>query len=201
MRLNPDTKQFIKEASLKILAIVGSPRLEGNTNYLVDRALEEAAKLGAETEKIVLSQYDVKPCLGHDDCASFKSCLQQDDTGWILNKFREADGVILATPVYWYNVSAQMKAFIDRNYFLYKHEQKYKARVVGIIIVAEKEGIEDTLHTLKQFTDEFDIGEGRIFITCGYAHRIGDARKNSHLVEEAKKLGKQMVESLKSESL
>ena len=185
---------------MKILAIVGSPRLKSNTNYLVEQALEEAAKLGAQTEKLVLSQYEVNPCLGHDECASFDSCLQKDDAGWILDRFREADGVILATPVYYYNVSAQMKAFIDRNYFLYKHDQKYKARVAGIIIVANKEGIEDTLHTLKQLTDEFSIEENRIFITCGYANRIGEAKNNLPLVEEARKLGRQVVESLKEGS-
>ena len=108
---------------MKILAIVGSPRPKGNSNYLVDQALEEASKLAVDTEKIVLSQYEVNPCLGHDDCASFESCLQKDDAGWIFDRFREADGVILATPVYYYNVSAQMKAFIDRNYFLYTHDQ------------------------------------------------------------------------------
>ncbi len=81
---------------MKILAIVGSPRLKGNINYLVDQALEEAQELGAETEKIVLSQYEVNPCLGHDDCASFESCRQKDDAGWILDRFCEADGVILA---------------------------------------------------------------------------------------------------------
>jgi multimeric flavodoxin WrbA len=109
---------------LKILAIVGSPRLNGNTNYLVDQALEEASKLGAQNEKIMLSKYVVNPCLGHADCASFDSCQQKDDASWILGRFCEADGVFLATPVYWYNVSSQMKAFIDRYYFLYKHEQK-----------------------------------------------------------------------------
>jgi len=183
---------------LKLLAIVGSPRLKGNTNYLVDQALEEAARLGADTDKIVLSQYEVNPCLGHDDCASFESCLQKDDAGWILDKFREADGVILATPVYYYNVSAQMKAFIDRNYFLYKHDQKYKARVVGIIIVAEQIGIEDTLHTLRQFTDDFDVNENGIFIITGYANKLGDAKNNLPLVEDARKLGRQMAESLQA---
>ncbi|TET68945.1 MAG: flavodoxin family protein, partial [Dehalococcoidia bacterium] len=117
---------------MKLLAIVGSPRLKGNTNYLVGQALKEAAALGAETEKIVLSQYVVNPCLGHDNCASFDACQQKDDAGWILDRLCQADGVIIATPVYYYNVSAQMKAFIDRNYFLYKHNQKYKARAVGI---------------------------------------------------------------------
>jgi len=185
---------------LKILAIVGSPRLKGNTNYLVDQALEEATKLGAQTEKIVLSQYEVNPCLGHDNCASFKSCLQKDDACWILDRFRKADGVILATPVYYYSVTAQMKAFIDRNYFLYKHDQKYGARAVGIIIVAEKEGTEDTINTLRQFADEFGVEKNRIFITCGYASRIGDAKNKLPLLEDARKLGKKMVESLKEGS-
>ncbi len=180
---------------MKILAIVGSPRLKGSTNYLVDRALKEAKKLGAQVEKIIVSKYKVNPCLGHENCASFQSCQQKDDMDWILDRFREADGVILATPVYYYNVSAQMKAFIDRNYFLYKHDQKYRAKVAGIIIVAEQEGIEDTLHTLRQFTDEFNVEKDRIFTVCGYAGRIGDAENNLPLLEEARKLGQQMVAS------
>ena len=182
---------------MKLLAIIGSPRPNGNTNYLVDQALEEAARLGIQTEKIILSQYKVNPCLGHDNCASFDSCQQKDDAVWILDKFREADGVILATPVYYYNVSAQMKAFIDRNYFFYKHDQKYKAGAAGIIIVAEQEGIEDTLHTLKQFADELNVKRDRMFIVSGYANKPGDAKKNFPLVEEAQKLGRQMAEILK----
>ena len=183
---------------MKILAVVGSPRLKGNTNYLVDEALKEAAGLGIETEKINLSQYKVNPCLGHKNCASLVSCLQKDDANWILEKFCEADGVILATPVYWYNLPAQMKAFIDRNYFLYKHNQKYRAKTVGIIIVAEMVGIEDTLHTLNQFVDwSFDIDGDRKYIVSGYAHNPGDASRNLSLVEEARKLGRQMAEALK----
>jgi len=186
---------------LKLLAIVGSPRLKGNTNYLVDQALEEAAKLGAQTEKVVLSQYEVNPCLGHENCASLDSCLQKDDAGWILGKFHEADGVILATPVYYYNVSAQMKAFIDRTYFLYKKDIRSSAKAVGIIVVAEMEGIEDTLYTLGQFVDwSFNAKEDRIFIACGYANRPGEAKNNLPLVEDARKLGRQMAEALKDGS-
>ncbi|MBA7559869.1 putative NAD(P)H-dependent FMN-containing oxidoreductase YwqN [subsurface metagenome] len=183
---------------MKLLAIVGSPRLKGNTNYLVEQALGEAARLGAQTEKIILSQYEANPCLGHADCASFESCLQKDDAGWIIDKFCEADGVILATPVYWYNVSAQMKAFIDRNYFIYKKDRKPRGRVVGLIVVGEQVGIEDTLYTLNQFVDwSFDIKENGKFIVSGYANRPGEVKNNLPLVEEARKLGRQMVESLK----
>jgi multimeric flavodoxin WrbA len=183
---------------MKILAIVGSPRLKGNTNYLVDRVLEEAAKLGVETEKIILSEHQINPCQGHDNCSSQQECLQKDDAGWILDRLCQADGVILATPVYYYNVSAQMKAFIDRNYFLYEHGRKAKARAVGLIIVAGSLGLEDTLHTLKQFVDEtFDIREDRLFVVSGYATRLGEVSSNQTLVEQARQLGRQMVESLK----
>jgi multimeric flavodoxin WrbA len=181
---------------LKILAIVGSPRPKGNTNYLVHLALEEATKKGAQTEKIILGQFNVNPCIGHDNCASFDSCRQKDDTNWILDKFRNTEGVILAAPVYYYNIPAQMKAFIDRNYFIYKHEQKYKIKAVGIIVVAEQIGIEDTLHTLRQFTDEFNVAKDKVFIVSGYANKLGDARKNHSLADDAKQLGRQMVESL-----
>jgi multimeric flavodoxin WrbA len=183
---------------MKLLAMVGSSRLKGNTNYLVDQALSQAAKMGADIEKLVLGEYKINPCRGHENCASFDSCRQKDDTGWILDKFCEADGVILATPVYYYNVSAQMKAFIDRNYFLYKHNRKSQARVVGIIVVAEVEGIEETVHTLKQFIGEsFNVNDDKIFIVSGYATNPGEAKKNPELVEEARRLGRQIMENLK----
>ena len=186
---------------MKILALVGSPRLGGNTDFLVDQVLEEATKLGAQTEKIVLSQYKVNPCLGHDECASFNLCVQRDDTPWILDKFCKADGVVLATPVYYYNVSAQLKAFMDRNYFLYTHNRKSQARALGIIIVAEVEGIEDTLHALKRFINEsFSVAKDRILEVHGYASRLGDVKSNPALIEQARELGRRMVESLKDES-
>jgi len=182
---------------LNILALVGSPRLGGNTNFLVDQALEEAAKLGAQTEKIILTQYTVAPCLGHDDCGSFKSCIQKDDTSWILNRLCNADGVILATPVYYYNITAQLKAFIDRNYFLYTHNRKSQARSVGIIVVADSIGIEDTVHTMKRYiNDIFEVSEDRVLELNGYAFRLGEAKNNPQLVEQARELGRQMVESL-----
>lgn len=183
-----------------LLAIVGSPRLNGNTNYLVDQALKEAAKLGAETEKIVLSEVCVNPCQGHDNCDSFASCIQEDDMAGILGKFIEADGVILATPVYYYNVSAQLKAFIDRNYFLYMHEQKAKAKVVGIIVVAGGEGIEDTLWTIRKYINgSFNVESAHILTVSGYASEAGSAKNDVSLVGEAKKLGRQMVAILRGD--
>lgn len=187
---------------MKILAIVGSPRIKGNTNYLVDRALEEAELSGAETEKVVLSQLEIKPCVGHDNCSTFSLCPLNDDMNRLLEKFLEADAIVLATPVYWYNVTAQMKAFIDRNYFAYKHDMKYKARVAGIIVVAEVEAIEDTLRTLNQFVDWcFDLQKDGKFIVSGYAHTEGEVKEKTDLVEQARQLGRDMARSLKNTGL
>lgn len=183
---------------MKLLAIVGSPRINGNCNYLTDQALNEAAKLGAQTEKVILSQHRINPCHGHEHCASFKSCQQPDDAEWILEKTYEADGVILATPVYYYNVSAQMKAFIDRNYFAYEHNQKAPARAVGLIIIATSLGIEDTLHTMKQYVNEaFTLQEANLLAVSGFADKPGEVKRNLPLVEDARNLGKKMVEIMK----
>lgn len=90
---------------------------------------------------------------------------------------------------------------MDRSYFPYKHDRKCKARAVGIVVVAEMEAIEDTLHTLNQFVDWwFDIKKDRIFVVSGYANKLGDAKKNLTLVQQAKELGIEMAESLKGTS-
>jgi multimeric flavodoxin WrbA len=182
---------------MNIVAIAGSPRLNGNTNYLVDQALEEAKKTGAKTEKIILNKHRIKPCLGHVNCASLKKCSRKDDAAEILDKFRQADGVILGTPVYYYNVTAQMKAFIDRNYFLYKHETPYNARAAGIIVVAEESGIEDTIKTLAFLLKEMKVPEDRRFVVSGYASKPGEVQADLPLVEAARRLGQKLVESLK----
>ncbi len=182
-----------------ILAVVGSPRLDGNTNYLVDQALQKATNLGARTEKIILSEHKVNPCFGHRNCSEFDSCVQQDAGIWILQKFCEADGIILATPVYYYDVSAWMKIFIDRNYFLYRHGNKCQAKAVGIIVVAGGAGIEDTLHTLNRFVNasSFNIAGDKRFVVTGYASDPGDVKNNHKLIREASDLGRQIVEGLK----
>jgi hypothetical protein len=90
-----------------------------------------------------------------------------------------------------------MKAFLDRNYFPYKKNLRAKAWSVGIIVVAEQMGIEDTLYTLHQFVDWiFFVGKNHRLVVSGYADRPGDAQKNDRLVAEARELGRKMAESL-----
>jgi multimeric flavodoxin WrbA len=182
---------------MKILAIVGSPRPKGNTGYLVDRALQEASVQGIETEKIILSQYKVNPCQGHDNCSSFSVCKQDDDAPWILDKYCSADGIILGSPVYYYNMTAQMKAFIDRNYFLYRHDISPRMVCAGLIVIGGSAGLEHTVRALRRFIKlSTNLPDDRIVILSGCASKLGEVRKDDALIEEAKRLGNRMAEIL-----
>ena len=184
---------------MKIMAIVGSPRPEGNTSYLVDQALQEAAARGLETEKVILTQHRVNPCQGHENCARFSVCKQDDDAPWILDKFSNAEGVILGSPVYYYNMTAQMKAFVDRNYFLYTHGTTYRTVCAGLIVIGGGAGLEQAVKALRRLVKlSANIPDEKIVTLTGYASKPGEVKNNSALVEEARKLGGRMADILAS---
>ncbi len=183
---------------MKIVAIVGSPRANGNTSLLIDEALKEAAALGCETEKIVLGQYKVNPCLGHDECASFSTCKQNDDVPWMLEKLREADGIIVGSPVYYYNVTAQMKAFIDRNYFLYTHDIPLKAKCGALVVVGGGAGLDITERALRRYLKPtVGLSDDHLFTLTAYASRVGDIKNRPAALKQARELGRKMGETLK----
>lgn len=182
---------------MKIVAIAGSPRANGNTSYLVDEVLKEVSKFGIETQKIVVSQYRISPCQGHDECQNFTSCPQPDEAELVLQKLYEADGVILASPVYYFNVTAQLKALIDRSRFYRRHKKRMKARSVGIIIVAQGGGIEDTARALLNFIRlSSNVPTDKVIQVCGLAGTEGEIKSNTDVVEEARRLGRKMSEQL-----
>jgi multimeric flavodoxin WrbA len=183
---------------VKIVAIVGSPRPKGNTSILVDAALEEAAANGYEAEKIILSHYKIEGCRGHDRCSTYDKCKIQDDIPMILDKFCTADGTILATPVYYYNMSSQMKTFIDRNYFLYTHGIRIKSRCMGLIVVAGSSGEDITVRALRRCfrLQGGNTPENWLELT-GFANDLGEVKNNPELIGKARELGKKMAEKLK----
>jgi len=99
--------------------------------------------------------------------------------------------------VYYYSVTAQMKVFMDRNYFFYKHKLPYNARAAGVIVVAASAGIPDALETIRKFVTLTGVPAERIFVTTGYADKIGDAVRNPRLVESARNLGQLLAEACK----
>ncbi len=100
---------------MKIIALLASPHgQKGNTAALLRLVLEGAESAGARTETIILQGTSVLPCKACDACHKKGRCTQKDDFESIKNKILEADGLVLASPNYIFNVSAQMKAFMDR---------------------------------------------------------------------------------------
>jgi multimeric flavodoxin WrbA len=136
---------------MKILGISGSPRPGGNTDTLLLEALRGAEQQGAATMFIALRDLVISPCSGHADCPSREACHHTDDFPALSCRFLSADAVIMATPVYYWNMSAQMKAFVDRNYHNYTHDRYMLARAAGIIIVAASEGYEETEQAMRRF--------------------------------------------------
>jgi len=108
------------------LGLQGSPRKKGNTNYLLTAFLAELQKKGAETLAIHVADKHIKPCIGCGNCERKGVCSIKDDdmTKEMFALLRRADVVVAATPIYFYNATAQMKTLIDRTQTLWS--RKYK---------------------------------------------------------------------------
>ncbi|MFX1340244.1 MAG: flavodoxin family protein [Promethearchaeota archaeon] len=100
---------------MKILAIIGSPRKNGTVSKLAQNILDAAEVNGHLTELINLYNYEIKPCIGDWACVKQGKCHIQDDFEIIFHKLKEAEIVILGSPVYWANISGVMKTFFDRH--------------------------------------------------------------------------------------
>ena len=101
---------------MKVLGIVGSRRKNGNTAYLVQQALEAIDCAEIETELIFLGDYSLKGCIGCEGCKDTYKCVIKDDMQKLYPRLRKADAMITGSPTYFYNITADMKAFIERLY-------------------------------------------------------------------------------------
>ncbi len=99
---------------MKILAIAGSPRRGGNTDVLLEQAICGAQSEGAKVERVVLSRLDVGPCIECNRCLESGRCAVQDNYQLLYDKTLEADGIMLAAPIFFTNLNAHTKAFVDR---------------------------------------------------------------------------------------
>ena len=99
---------------MKILLINGSPRQHGNTDILLDKVAEGVRLAGREAETIRLADLAIHPCIGCGHCETEGVCVIDDDMTTLYDQLARADRVVIGTPVYFYGVTAQTKAFIDR---------------------------------------------------------------------------------------
>lgn len=134
---------------MKVIGVVGSPRVGGNTETLTKIALEEIEKEGLDTELVSLARKRIKPCDGCGNCATTGKCHIKDDFEPIFAKIKKADGIILATPVYFGAATPQMTSFISR--FYGTRRKPLKNKVGGPIVVARRAGHNFTFAQLMFF--------------------------------------------------
>lgn len=102
---------------MKITILNGSPRMGGNTEIMADAFMEEALKKGHDVVKLNVGQMDVIGCMACESCfANDGQCVIEDDMTEIMERLDDTDLVVLASPIYWFDITAQLKAVIDRLY-------------------------------------------------------------------------------------
>jgi len=181
---------------VKVVGIVGSPRRGGNTEILTQIALEEIKKEGIETELISLAEKRIAPCDGCRSCIETGKCHFKDDFDSVFAKMKEADGIILATPVYYGAATPQIVSLISR---FYSTENKpLKRKVGGPIVIARRAGHNFTLAQLMFF---FMISEmivpGSSYWNIAFGRQKGDVLKDKEGITTTENFAHNMVWLLK----
>ncbi|CAB3289961.1 NADPH-dependent FMN reductase [Methanocaldococcus lauensis] len=189
---------------MKVIGISGSPRPDGNTSLLVRESLNAIAEEGIETEFISLAGKELNPCLGCNICKETGYCQIIDDIEPILEKMKEADGIILGSPVYFGGVSAQLKMLMDRSRPL-RIGFQLRNKVGGAIAVgASRNGGQET--TIQQIHNFFLIHSMIVvgdndptahYGGTGVGKSPGDCEKDEIGLETARNLGKKVAEVIK----
>ena len=125
---------------MKAIGIVGSPRENGNTEILTKHTLKAIEEEGLDTELIRLAGLDIRPCDACMVCRNEERCPIDDDLLPIYTKMKEADAVILASPVYFGSATALLKALMDRTGYMSYDTRPFAGKVGGPLVVARRAG-------------------------------------------------------------
>lgn len=189
---------------MNVLGIGGSPRIGGNTDILLDKALEGSRSKGADTEKIILNQLKFSPCQECDNKPNDRSCIIEDDMQLVYKKIEAADVVILASPIFFGSLSAQTKMMIDRfqcywrvrNMLRMKAETSSEKKKKGIFISVEattrKDFFDNAKAIVKNFFATIDTAySGELF--CPGIDEKAKILGHPDILKEAFELGQRVV--------
>jgi multimeric flavodoxin WrbA len=176
---------------MKIVGICGSPR-KGNSEWMLRKLLETAAKSGAETELLLLREMDIKPCRGCLACEAGGSerkgiCVIKDDMAGVFPKLLAADIIVLATPVYFSMLSGLLKNFMDRTCPIWTKLQGKKTAGLA----AAEEGIGQTIQNLKTYSSLCKMDWAGSVTTL--AKKPGDAAGNKSLERRLERLARKLA--------
>jgi multimeric flavodoxin WrbA len=187
---------------MKVAAFNGSARKDGNTAILIREVLSELEKEGIETEMVQLSGKKIRGCVACYKCFENKDhrcAVTDDEVNDCIEKMLGADGIILASPTYFADVSAELKALIDRAGLVAKANKEMFARKVGAAVVAVRRG--GSVHAFDTMNHFFLISQmiipGSCYWNMGYGLDIGEVEKDDEGMRTMKILGQNMAWLLK----
>lgn len=176
----------------KVLVISSSPRKQGNSDLLCDEFIKGAKEKGNLTEKIFLAEKKVGYCSGCGVCGSTLKCVQNDDMEEILDKMVDADVLVLATPVYFYTMDAQMKTLIDRTVPRYTQISNKEFYYIITAADTEKSNLEKTVEGLRGFTLDCLHGAEEKGIVYGTGAWNRGEIKNTPAMRQAYEMGRRV---------
>jgi multimeric flavodoxin WrbA len=181
----------------KILAVVGSPRRNGNTHILVSRIAQGAKAKGAAVEELFLGDLNIKECDGCHRCWKDGVCSKKDDMCGIYPKIAESNAIIFGTPVYWYGPTGLMKLFVDR--FVYfncpANRTKIEGKAAVIAIPFEEESRQMAKPVVELFKKSLAYLEMKLvgkILAPGVGEK-GDILKKPELLKQAYELGQRLI--------
>lgn len=180
----------------KVLIVTASPRPRGNSSLLAAEAARGAREAGAEVRIVSLAGLSMGPCRACDSCRKpgAKGCVQKDDLGPLHDDLKAADALLIASPVYWFTMSAQAKIFMDRLYvFGAKSYREIKGKRIGIILTSGDADVRSSgaVNAMSAFKDAFAyLGAPVVGMLHGAGGGAGAVLKNKALLQEACVLGR-----------
>lgn len=185
---------------MKVLAINSSARKNGNTAILINRIFEELNKEGIETEMIQLAGQIIEPCKACWACGGQGNCVHRKDPfREIFDKMKEADGILLGSPVYSANISANMQALLERAAVVCDMNPGLLTHKVGAAVVAARRG--GALNAVDAMNHFFLNHEmyvvGSTYWNLAYGQLPGDVEKDVEGLSNMENLGKNMARLLK----
>jgi len=184
-----------KEEKMRVIGFNGSPRKDGNTFILINHVLRELEREGIETELVQLSEKEIHGCIACYKCIENKDrrcAVKNDAANEYIEKMVEADGILLGSPVYFIDVTPEMKALIDRAGFVSRaNGGMYKNKVGAAVAALRRSGAMHAIDSMNHFLLSQEIFIAGRAIALG--RDKGEVEKDEEGIQLAKSLGQRIA--------
>ncbi len=189
---------------MKVLAFNGSPRRKGNTEVVLDAVARGVERTGGEMEIIRLAGLDISPCLSCGGCDETGVCVVKDDMGPLYEKIDKSQRIILASPIYFYGITAQAKAFVDRTQAMWSRKYLLKGKgqwqedpqrkgfFVSVAATKGEKIFDGAVLTAKYFYDAIGIAYDGALLVKGIDKR-GEMADSQEDIARAEEFGSRIV--------